>query len=201
MLVAEGAVLTQGEQESAEGTMGAESSAPTQINSSQMQEVDEQVARSIAQEENALNLDEEYAFSTFWPEDEPQPEGQTQPEITHPPISDELLARSLQQEENEVEREELGRARAALREDLRKRRRGMNDTSAGGSQERGEAEAPRDGTQHLDDPPEGVYHASVFQDLSGVRVRTEEGSLEADGRVTWEAWVSEPETNRENEEG
>ena len=96
MLVAEGAVSAPSSQDNLEATTGAESSAPNQAYASQMQEVDEQVARSIAQEENALNLDEEYAFSTFWPEDEPQPETQTQPEITHPPVPDEWLARSLQ---------------------------------------------------------------------------------------------------------
>ena len=41
MLVAEGAAPAQGDQENAEGTTGAESSAPTQAYSSQMQEVDD----------------------------------------------------------------------------------------------------------------------------------------------------------------
>jgi len=74
-----------------------------------------------------MDLDEEIAFSVLWPEEESQPDRQGQTESTHPPVSDEMLARSLQQAEHELEREELTRARAALAEDLRMGRRGLGE--------------------------------------------------------------------------
>ena len=39
----------------------------------QMVELDEQVARSLSQEENAVDWDEEIAFSELWPDEDLQP--------------------------------------------------------------------------------------------------------------------------------
>ena len=66
-----------------------------------MLELDEQVARSLLQEENAVDLDEEISFSELWLDEDLQPDRQGQLERAPPPISDEALARRLQQEENE----------------------------------------------------------------------------------------------------